>query len=342
MTRIQAIIHLFILPGMRKINYMIDVRRLEILRELARCGTIAATAEAVYLTPSAVSQQMAALSREAGTAMLEPDGRRVRLTAAAQMLLRHAHEIFTHLEHAEADLAAFRRGDAGTVRLGSFPSAIRGIAVPTLTYLAERSKMRVQVREVQPEQTVDALLSRSVDLAVTGHSTVGLYAPADPRLQVEHLFDDVLDIAVPIGHPLAAQPEIALADMSGDDWIMSLPESQCWQITKAACAAAGFRPIVRHHADEYSGVVALITAGAGVGLIPRLAQDMFSHEPIVIRPATGTQPVRRIGVQYRAGTANQPHIAPTLQALHAIARDICDGQLGIPDDLTDLEQPAGR
>lgn len=130
MTRIQAIIHLFILPGMRKINYMIDVRRLEILRELARCGTIAATAEAVYLTPSAVSQQMAALSREAGTAMLEPDGRRVRLTAAAQMLLRHAHEIFTHLEHAEADLAAFRRGDAGTVRLGSFPRPSAGSRCP--------------------------------------------------------------------------------------------------------------------------------------------------------------------------------------------------------------------
>src|SRR6476469_7209032 len=107
---------------MRKLSYMIDVRKLEILRELDRCGTVAATAEAVHLTASAVSQQLAALSREAGTPMLEPDGRRVRLTAAAEMLLAHAHEIFTHLEHAEADLASFRRGQAGTVRLGGVPT----------------------------------------------------------------------------------------------------------------------------------------------------------------------------------------------------------------------------
>ena len=104
---------------------MIDVRKLEILRELDRCGTIAATALAVHLTPSAVSQQLATLSREAGTPMLEPDGRRVRLTEAAQLLLSHAHQIFTHLEHAESDLAAFRRGDAGTVRLGTFSSAVK-------------------------------------------------------------------------------------------------------------------------------------------------------------------------------------------------------------------------
>ena len=116
---------------------MIDVRKLEILRELDRCGTIAATALAVHLTPSAVSQQLAALSREAGTPMLEPDGRRVRLTEAAQLLLSHAHQIFTHLEHAESDLAAFRRGDAGTVRLGTFSSAVKALAVPVISDLAD-------------------------------------------------------------------------------------------------------------------------------------------------------------------------------------------------------------
>src|ERR1700712_4062378 len=135
---------------------MIDVRRLEILRELDRCGTIAATAEVVHLTPSAVSQQLAALSREAGTPMLEPDGRRVRLTAAADLLLRHAHEVFTHLEAAESDLAAFRRGDAGVVRLGAFPTAIRGVVVPVLAEL-RGSRLELQIREVQPEHTVDAL-----------------------------------------------------------------------------------------------------------------------------------------------------------------------------------------
>ncbi|AZI57074.1 LysR family transcriptional regulator [Nakamurella antarctica] len=302
---------------------MIDVRRLEILRELDRCGTIAATAEAVFLTPSAVSQQMAALSREAGTPMLEPDGRRVRITAAAQILLTHAHAIFTHLEHAESDLAAFRRGHVGTVRLGSFPSAIRGLAVPTWKYLADRSNLQVQVREVQPEFVADSLLSRTVDLAITAHASDGLIEAFDPRLSVEHLVDDVLDIALPLDHPLAAKSSIDLAELARDDWIMGVTGSKCWDVTKASCAAAGFTPIVKHIADEYLGVVALVCSGAGIALIPRLAQDTFVNEPMVLRPATGAPPLRKVCVQYRTGTADQPHISSTLEALRIVAALSC-------------------
>ncbi len=175
-------VNLFLLRYSRKVAFMIDLRRLEILRELDRCGTIAATAEAVHLTASAVSQQLATLSREAGTPMLEADGRRVRLTAAAQLLLRHAHEVFTHLEHAESDLAAFRRGDAGVVRLGAFPTAIRGVAVPVIAAL-QGSKLEVQIREVQPEHAVDALLGRSVDMALTLTGSAEVLGADDPRLR---------------------------------------------------------------------------------------------------------------------------------------------------------------
>ena len=175
-------VHLFILPRMRKLTYMIDVRKLEILRELDRCGTIAATALAVHLTPSAVSQQLATLSREAGTPMLEPDGRRVRLTEAAQLLLSHAHQIFTHLEHAESDLAAFRRGDAGTVRVGTFSSAVKALAVPLISDLATRSRLRVEIREVEPEEAIDALLSRTVDVSMTLASSELLPNENDQRL----------------------------------------------------------------------------------------------------------------------------------------------------------------
>jgi DNA-binding transcriptional LysR family regulator len=156
----KAVVHLFVLHDNGKLNCMIDLRRLEILRELARCGTVAATAEAVHLTPSAVSQQLASLSREVGTAMIEPDGRRVRLTAAAELLLRHAHEIFTHLEHAESDLARFRDGAAGTVRLGAFATAIRGLAAPLLRTMEAASGLRIEIVQVDPEDTVDALLGR--------------------------------------------------------------------------------------------------------------------------------------------------------------------------------------
>ena len=298
---------------------MIDLRRLEILRELDRCGTIAATAEVVHLTPSAVSQQLAALSREAGTPMLEPDGRRVRLTAAAQLLLRHAHEVFTHLEAAESDLAAFRRGDAGVVRLGAFPTAIRGVAVPVLAHL-RGSKLEVQVREVQPEHTVDALLGRSVDLAVTLTGGGEVLGADDPRLADEHLLDDIMDVALPLGHRLADQEEINIEQLRDEDWITHLPGVPCWAAMRAACARAGFVPRSRHNADDFTGAVALIAAGEGLGLIPRLAQGPFRDDAIVIRPISGEPPLRRIAVQYRAGTSDQPHIAPVLAALRAVAR----------------------
>jgi DNA-binding transcriptional LysR family regulator len=304
---------------------MIDVRKLEILRELDRCGTIAATAAAVHLTPSAVSQQLASLSREAGTAMLEPDGRRVRLTEAAKLLLRHAHQIFTHLEHAESDLAAYRRGDAGTVRLGTFSSAIKALAVPVISDLATRTRIRVELREVQPEDAFDALLARTVDVSLILASTDLLPGQDDRRVLSEHLLDDVMDVALPFDHPLADRVEIELADLADADWILANPGVPCWQLTREACERAGFRPRARHYADEFVGVVGLVAAGHGVALLPRLAQPEFVHEPIVLRPVQGVSPVRRIGAQIRAGTADQPHIAPVLDSLRGIATTVALG-----------------
>ncbi|MET3804816.1 DNA-binding transcriptional LysR family regulator [Nakamurella sp. UYEF19] len=298
---------------------MIDLRRLEILRELDRCGTIAATAAVVHLTPSAVSQQLAALSREAGTPMLEPDGRRVRLTAAAELLLRHAHEVFTHLEHAESDLAAFRRGDAGTVRLGAFPTAIRGVAVPVIAQLAD-SRLDLRISEVQPENAVDALLGRQVDIALTLTGGAELLGADDPRLADEYLLDDIMDVALPRDHRLAGLEEIDLREMVDEDWITHAPGVPCWTAMRAACARAGFVPRSRHHADDFTGAVALVAAGQGVCLLPRLAQGPFTSDPIVILPVSGEPPMRRIAAQFRAGTHDQPHIAPVLEALRAVAR----------------------
>lgn len=307
---------------MRKMHCMIDVRKLEILRELDRCGTIAATAAAVHLTPSAVSQQLAALSKEAGTAMLEPDGRRVRLTEAAQLLLQHAHQIFTHLEHAESDLAAFRRGDAGTVRVGTFSSAVKALAVPLVSDLSTRTRIRVELREVQPEDALDALLGRRVDICMNLATTELLPGSDDKRVHSEHLLDDVMDVALPFDHPLADRAEIELADLADEDWILANPGVPCWQLSRDACERAGFSPRARHYADEFVGVVGLVAAGHGVSLLPRLAQPEAVHEPIVLRPVAGVSPVRRISVQTRAGTADQPHIAPALAALRRVAAGV--------------------
>jgi DNA-binding transcriptional LysR family regulator len=249
----------------------------------------------------------------------------VRLTEAAQLLLSHAHQIFTHLEHAESDLAAFRRGDAGTVRLGTFSSAVKAIAVPVISDLATRSRLRVEIREVEPEESIDALLSRTVDVSLTLASSELLPGEDDQRLHTEHLLDDIEDVALPFDHPLAGRAEIELADLAEADWILARPGVPCWRLALEACERAGFVPRARHYADEFVGVVGLVAAGHGVSLLPRLAQAEFVNEPIVLRPVAGVSPVRRIGAQIRSGTADQPHIAPVLESLRRIAAMVAVG-----------------
>lgn len=303
-------------------QYVIDIRRLEILRELDRCGTVAATAQAVHLTPSAVSQQLAALAREAGTPMLERDGRRVRLTEAARILLSHAHAIFTRLEHAEADLAAFRRGAGGSVRIGTFNSAIERLGVPAVDALARDHGIRAELQDVDSDLVADSLLlARGIDVAIMeGEQPLGQPGGVtDPRLEDDHLVDDPMDLLLPTGHRLADRSQVRLADLADDDWILARPGSSYSRIAATACADVGFTPRGRHHTTEFVGLVALVAAGQGVALLPRLVQHVFRHEPVVRKQPTDRIPVRRIGLRIRAGTGQQPHIGPTIAAIRSAA-----------------------
>jgi DNA-binding transcriptional LysR family regulator len=134
------------------------------------------------------------------------------------------------------------------------------------------------------------------------------------------VLDDVMDIALPLDHPLARRAEIDIADLADDDWITHMPGVPCWAAMRVACARAGFSPRSKHSADDFTGAVALVAAGEGICLMPRLAQRPFIGEPIAIRPISGEPPLRRIFVQYRSGTHDQPHIAPVLAALRAVAK----------------------
>src|SRR5262245_36166834 len=136
---------------------MIEVRRLRLLRELAHRGTIAAVAEAVVLTPSAVSQQLSALEREAGVPLLERSGRRLVLTPVARSLVEHTEAVLDRLERVDAELARARRGLAGPVRLGTFPTAARAIVPAALVALARRHPdLEPMLSEIDPAQLPDA------------------------------------------------------------------------------------------------------------------------------------------------------------------------------------------
>lgn len=303
-------------------TFTIDVRRLRVLRELRQRGTLAATAKAMALTPSAISQQISTLGRELGVPLLAPQGRRVRLTAEAELLLEHGTAIDAQLERARADLAALAEGVVGRVVVGAFGTAITGLVVPALTRLAaDRPRLRLSVREIGPE--CFGLLDRGeLDVAITVDHRGGR-ARGDPRYVRTELLDDHLLVALPEGHPLATRDAVDLASLAEERWIMGGIGGPCRDVAPAACAAAGFTPEVVHEVDDWRAMLLLVASRAGVGLVPELALRAPPPPGVVLRPSTGPQrPRRHLYAAVRAGAERSPAIVPVLAALVAVAREL--------------------
>lgn len=195
-----------------------DIRKLRILRTLGERGTVTATAEALLMTPSAVSQQLANLAKQLGVPLLEAHGRRVRLTDAAHLVLRHAEAVFAQLERAEAELTGYLHGEVGEVRLAAFSTAVPALVVPAVQRLrSDHPALEVRVREAEAAEAYDLLLAGEVDVALS----LAAHAPTarDPKFSRVPLLADPLDVALPAGHPLATAPALRLADLSGEPWI---------------------------------------------------------------------------------------------------------------------------
>ncbi|PPK92494.1 DNA-binding transcriptional LysR family regulator [Kineococcus xinjiangensis] len=299
-------------------NFTIDLRRLRLLREVERRGTVAATAAALHLTPSAVSQQLAGLARDLDVPLLERHGRGVRLTGQARVLLGHADTVAAQLERARADLAAFGEGLVGEVRVGSLASAIAAVVGPALRNLrSERPGLRILVREREPVSAIDGLDTGDLDVAVSVDHR-GAPARDDARYDRVDLLTDVLDALLPADHPLAAQPELDLADLAREEWVAAASDDACAQIIIGACATAGFSPDVRHHTQEYDSLAALVAAGAGVALVPRLAHPLRPPGLVVV-PLTGTPPARSIYAATRAGRRTDAPTAAVVEELRRVA-----------------------
>ncbi|MFE1383904.1 LysR substrate-binding domain-containing protein [Streptomyces sp. NPDC058740] len=298
---------------------MLDVRRLRLLRELALRGTIAAVAEALAFTPSAVSQQLATLEREAGVALLERTGRRVRLTPAGEKLVRHAEAVLERLELASAELAEARGGPAGPLRIGAFPTATRTLVPTALALLASRHPaLEPMVSEVDPAAVAHALRAGDLDVAlVHGYDLVP--AALEPGLAEEPLCEEAMFLATPApgeeagpatgsdaSHGLAV-----LARWRDAPWIVSAPDTLCRVVTERVCRAAGFTPRVRHHVDEFGTVLAFVAAGQGVAVVPQLgALALPPGVRLTVLPVR-----RRTRVAFRGGAGPHPAIAALTRAL---------------------------
>ncbi|MGW6904109.1 LysR family transcriptional regulator [Streptomyces sp. NPDC054940] len=293
-----------------------DIRKLQILRTLRERGTVTATAEALRMTPSAVSQQLTNLAKQVGVPLLEAQGRRVRLTDAARLVLRHAEAVFEQLERADAELAAYRHGEVGEVRVAAFSTAVPALVVPAVRALRETSPgVVVRVREAEAGEAYEVLAAGEADLALS----LAAQAPTvgDARFTRVELLADPLDVALPTGHELADVEGLRLADLAGEDWIFG--GSGPWSdITRGACEAAGFTPRQGHAAAGWTAILAMVEAGMGVALVPRMAA--VARGGVVMREVAEPRPVRHVVAAVRRGSEAGAAVGRVLGALREAAR----------------------
>jgi len=297
-------------------NLTIDVRRLRLLREFKSRSTIVATARALHLTPSAISQQISALSRDLGVPLLRPHGRGVRLTPQAELLLQHASLVDAQLERARADLAAMESGAIARVVVGAFATVVSGVVAAALTHLQEdHPGIRMLIEEIEAPECFTRLDQGDLDLLITVDYRAGPHR-GDARYHRTELLDDPLWVVLPRRHRLARKDAIDLADLAHERWNVGASQGPCLEAALTACAASGFNPNVDHRMNDWSALVRLVAAGCGVALVPQLALDPSQLRDVAVRPVMGSsRPSRHIYAAVRSGTERSPGIAAVLAAL---------------------------
>jgi DNA-binding transcriptional LysR family regulator len=297
---------------------MLDVRRMRVLREVANRGSITAAAHALSFTPSAVSQQIATLEREAGVALVERGPRSVRLTEAGHALVAHTEEVLARLQTAEADIQAIAGLRAGTLRVASFPTAYATIMPGAITEFRRRHPaIDLSLTEADPLSGIARVKAGELDIALAyEYDFVPL--PPDDAVELVHLLDDPINVVLPRSHPAAKQPAVRLRDLSRETWISSTSRSSCHHFVRRACNAAGFDPVFTMESDDHGVWQGLVAAEVGIALASDLSIPV-PHPDIAIRPLAGKPLKRQIHAVHRVGAVRAPAVAAMLDVLVAEA-----------------------
>jgi DNA-binding transcriptional LysR family regulator len=299
---------------------MLDVRRLRVLREVAAHGSFSAAADALSFTQPAVSRQIATLEAEAGTQLVDRGARGIRLTAAGELLVQHANAILDRLAAAETQLEDLARLEGGRVRLGSFPTASATLTPMSVrAFFEEHPRIELRLVEANSPELLDQLRAGGLDIAVISDAR-----PLDDLvedIELEHLMDDPMYVALSRDHPLADAPELTMADLRDEMWIEGRHRMSIEPLEEAA-RRAGFEPRVAFESAEWLGKQGLVAAGVGVTLIPTLALATV-RDDIVLRNLGAGAPRRRIHLATHACRTHAPAVAPMREILHRVAREHC-------------------
>jgi DNA-binding transcriptional LysR family regulator len=303
---------------------MLDLRRLRLLRELHDRGTIAAVADALQFTPSAVSQQLGILERDAGVKLLERAGRGVRLTDAALVLVEHAEALLDRAGIAEAELAAASGTVAGRARVAGFQSGMLNLAVPALAALArDAPRLRCELVEAEPEDALPRLALGDLDLVLADEWQHQPRRLAD-GIERHDLMRDVVRVVLPSRHPLARRHkrEVPLAALAGERWASGHPEMGWEEMTERACRElGGFTPDIRHRANDANVSLALVARGLAVTLIPDLPLAT-PYPGTTVRSIAEGSVTRAIFAATRRADAVRPSTRALLAALRDAAGNI--------------------
>ena len=300
---------------------MLDVRRLRVLKEVAAKGSFSAAAESLAYTQSAVSQQIAALEREAGLQLVERSARGVHLTDAGRVLVRHADVILRQLSDAEAELEAMAGLRGGRLRLVAFPSAGASLMPEAVARFRRRHPaVDLTLAPAEPDEAVDALRAGEADIGLTIETTWA--QPDGDGLLRTHLLDDPMYIALPEGHAQAHRPKVKLADLAEEPWILGSGDASCpdSQILIRACNGAGFEPRIAFQSDDYNAIQGFIATGMGISMIPDLALTNVRGD-VVIRSLGPKAPVRRISALTTEGGFCSPAKQAMLDVLVEVAAE---------------------
>jgi DNA-binding transcriptional LysR family regulator len=283
-----------------------ETRRLELLAELSRQGSMRAVADVLGTTTSTVSQQLAVLAREMGTPLVEPAGRRVRLTPAGRRLAEHAVTILAAVEAAQLDLGAHAEPN-GTLRVAGFATAIRAYLLPVISRLAiTHPRVRVLLREHEPAEALQLLATDEADLALVYDYNLAP-AAADPAMHAAPLWTARWGLGVPASASGPATTTLQVfARFRAHDWIGNSRNSADEDVISTLAAMAGFTPRITHQADSLDLVQDMILAGLGVGLLPA---SQALRPGVRLLPLSGPDVELRAYAVTRHGRLNWPPLA---------------------------------
>ncbi|MFD7014094.1 LysR family transcriptional regulator [Streptomyces sp. NPDC059928] len=294
---------------------MLNLERLRTLDAVARHGSVGGAADTLHVTTSAVSQQLAKLEREAGQPLLAKNGRGVRLTDAGRLLAEHAARILSQVQVAQAELEAQRGRVVGDLRIAGFATAARGLFPAALASLrAEHPRLKVRSDELEADESVQGVLLGDLDLALV-LDWYNKPLPLPDGLAKRAVLDDLADVAMSAGHPLAGRETVGLEEFAEDEWI-TWPEGEfCSEWLMFTLRGKGVEPRIAHVAREHATQLALVEAGLGVGIAPRLGRGPVPDgvRVVPVRDAMS----RHVYAVWRADADRRPSIRAAVDALAA-------------------------